>query len=179
MANDTDFPALEPDELHWFTGGRKGHENGTNAYIMTIVSRFPRQIVAFKADTSVNSRAIRRMVDGLPLAENYFTDAAHAYLGVDFFGRHRRNVRNKKDTYTVEGTNSDLRHQIPGLRRRSRCFFRKIETLRAVLGLFIDAYNKFGEAKRKRQIPVRHKSQSATGKYHKFRYPCFSVPDFL
>jgi len=146
---------------------------------MTIVSRIPRQIVAFEADTAIRSCTIQRMVDALPLAEDYFTDGGQVYLGVDFYGRHRRNVRSKKDTYTVEGTNSDLRHQIPGLRRRSRCFFRKMETLRAVLGLFIDAYNKFGEAKRKRRIPVRHKSQSVTGKYHKFRYPCFSVLDFL
>jgi Fe2+ transport system protein B len=33
------------------------------------------------------------------------------------------------------------------LRRRSRCFFRKAETLIAVLNIFIDAYNKFGAAK--------------------------------
>ena len=146
---------------------------------MTIVSRIPRQIVAFDVAGAVGACAIQQMLEGLPLADNYFTDGAHAYLGVDFLGRHRRNVHNKKDTYTVEGTNADLRHQIPGLRRRSRCFFRRIGTLRAVLSLFVEAYNKFGQAKHRCRIPVQHRSQSVTGKYHKFRYPCFSVLDFL
>ena len=36
---------------------------------------------------------------------------------------------------------------IPLLRRRSRCFARSIETLRAVVEVFVDAYNKFGIAK--------------------------------
>jgi hypothetical protein len=43
--------------------------------------------------------------------------------------------------------NADLRHYIPILARRSRCFPRKLETLRAVLEVFADAYNQFGKAK--------------------------------
>ena len=41
--------------------------------------------------------------------------------------------------------NVDLRHYIPILVRRSRCFARKLEMLHAV---FVDAYNKFGKTKR-------------------------------
>ena len=33
------------------------------------------------------------------------------------------------------------------MRRKSRCFCRTIETLEAVVSVFVDAYNKFGEAK--------------------------------
>ena len=51
------------------------------------------------------------------------------------------------DTHLIEGSNADLRHYIAGLRRKSRCFFKSLETLKAVLYLFINAYNKFGEAK--------------------------------
>jgi len=43
--------------------------------------------------------------------------------------------------------NADIRHYIPILHRRSRCFPRKLETLRAVLELFVQAYNAFGVAK--------------------------------
>ena len=64
-------------------------------------------------------------------------------------GRHIRNVSNKNDTFTVEGVNADLRHYIPVLRRRSRCFPRKLETLRAVIEVFAEAYNEFGVAKMK------------------------------
>lgn len=57
----------------------------------------------------------------------------------------------KKDTHNVESINADLRHYIPILARRSRCFARKIETLYAVVAVFVDAYNRFGLAKYKFQ----------------------------
>ena len=69
------------------------------------------------------------------------------YLDVGYPGKHVRNVKSKDDTYTVESVNADLRHYIPMLRRRSRCFPRSIETLRAVLEVFADAYSRFGVAK--------------------------------
>ena len=51
---------------------------------------------------------------------------------------------NKNDTFTVEGVNADLRHHIPTLARRSRCFPRKLENLQAVLAVFVRAYDRFG-----------------------------------
>ncbi len=112
-----------------------------------MLSREPRQIVAYGVDNSVNPTLIQGMVDNSPEAENYFTDGGPCYLGVDFIGRHRRNIHDKSDTHNIEGSNADIRHYIAGLQRRSRCFFRKIETLVAVLGVFIYAFNKFGAAK--------------------------------
>jgi IS1 family transposase len=147
ISPNTKTDAFELDEIYWFIGKRKGHENGVNVYIMTMLSREPRQIVAFDVDNSVKSECIQDMVDNAPQAENYYTDGGQSYLGVDFFGRHRRNVRDKSDTHNIEGSNADIRHYIAGLRRRSRCFFRKIETLKAVLSIFVHAYNKFGAAK--------------------------------
>ncbi len=47
----------------------------------------------------------------------------------------------------------------------------------AVLSVFIDAYNKFGEWKMKNRKPVSHKSTSKH--LHKWRYPGVSVLDFL
>ncbi|MDR0406085.1 MAG: hypothetical protein LBH54_04715, partial [Clostridiales bacterium] len=55
-------------------------------------------------------------------------------------------------TFTVEGVNADLRHYIPILARRSRCFARKIETLWAVIDVFVEAYNRFGQAKCKYRL---------------------------
>jgi IS1 family transposase len=134
--------------MFWFIGSRKTHENGINTYIMTMVSREPRQIVAFEVEKSISSERIQAMVDRSPAAMNYYTDGGTVYLDVIFWGRHRRNIHSKSDTYIIEGTNADLRHYIAGLRRKSRCFFRSLETLKAVLTLFINAYNQFGEAKR-------------------------------
>jgi len=87
------------------------------------------------------------MVDNTVQAEKYHTDGGNIYLGVDFIGRHQRNIRDKRDTHNIEGSNADIRHYIAGLQRRSRCFFRKQDTLKAVLALFVYAFNKFGAAK--------------------------------
>jgi IS1 family transposase len=115
---------------------------------MTMLSREPRQIIAFAVDSSVNTTLIQKMVDEAPSADVYHTDGGQSYLAVDFIGHHNRNIHDKSDTYNIEGSNADLRHYIAGLRRKSRCFFRKVETLRAVLSIFVYAYNHFGEAKR-------------------------------
>ena len=47
----------------------------------------------------------------------------------------------------MEGVNADLRHSIPTLARRSRCFPRKLENLQAVLAIFVQADNRFGRQK--------------------------------
>ena len=47
----------------------------------------------------------------------------------------------KEQTYTVEGTNADLRCYVPPLDRRGRCFPRHIEKLRSIVRLFITCYN--------------------------------------
>ena len=135
------------DEIHWFIKERRSKETGVNTYIMTIVSRFPRQIVAFDVDISIKSKLIQQMVNSTKPFEEYYVDGCSVYKDVDYLGRLKQNFEDKSDTHNVEGTNSDQRHYIAGLRRRSRCFFRKLETLKAVLCIFINAYNKFGEWK--------------------------------
>jgi len=175
----TDYSAFENDELHWYIERKYFTESRTNTYIMTMVSRLPRQIVGFAVDKSVNSKALQKVVDSVPPAEEYFTDGCLTYYDVIFSGKHRRNAENKNDTHNIESTNADLRHYIAGLARRSRCFFRTTETLEAVLSLFVDAYNKFGEAKLKSRVPVIHKSPFPSKHLHKYRYPSFSVLDFL
>ena len=106
------------------------------------------------------------MVDDAPEAERYCTDGYSGYIDVVYPGCHVRNVSNKNDTFTVESVNADLRHYIPILRRRSRCF---PSTLNAVLKVFADAYNAFGVAKMK----FRHGSDPNA------RELPFSVFDFI
>ena len=112
---------------------------------------------------------IQALVDAAPPAENYCTDGYWGYVDVVYPGKHIRNIHNKNDTYTVESVNADLRHYIPILRRRSRCFPRKLETLRAVLDVFVEAYNEFGIAKMEFRRNRNPKSRELP----------FSVLDFL
>ena len=138
---------LELDELYWFMKRKPRTETRENVYLMTMVSRQPRQIVGFDVALDKSAWRIQSIVDGGPEAQEYCTDGYVGYLDVVYPGRHIRNMRDKSDTFTVEGINADLRHYIPVLARRSRCFARTLETLRAVVEVFVDAYNRFGQAK--------------------------------
>ena len=138
---------MELDALYWFLEYKPRSDTRENVYIMTMVSRKPRQIVGHVVSRDKTSRTIQRMVDAASDAEVYCTDGYSGYLDVVFPGKHIFNMHNKNDTFTVEGVNADLRHYIPTLARRSRCFPRKLENLRAVLDIFVRAYNRFGAQK--------------------------------
>jgi len=144
-----------------------------------MVSREPRQIVSFDVQADKSSFRLQGLVDNGPEAQNYCTDGDNGYLDVVFPGKHIRNIRDKSDTHIIESINADLRHYIPGLARKSRCFFRSIETLQAVLEVFIDAYNKFGEAKLQYRRTVIHKNPLESKHLHKFTDTPFSILDFL
>jgi len=146
---------------------------------MTMTSHEPRQIVEFEVQLDKSAVHIQSIVDNAPWAKEYCTDGYVGYLDVIFPGKHIRNVRDKRDTHNVESINADLRHYIPVLARRSRCFCRKLETLQAVIEVFVDAYNKFGEAKLKCRKLTIHKPGNAGKHLHKYRDPAFCILDFL
>ena len=112
-----------------------------------MVSRKSRQIVGHIVSRDKMSSTIQQMVDTAPEAKQYCTDGYYGYLDVVFPGKHIFNVHNKKDTFTVESVNADLRHYIPTLARRSRCFPRKLDNLQAVLDVFVKAFNSFASQK--------------------------------
>jgi len=158
---------LELDELYWFIKQKENTETRENVYIITMIRRNPRQIVGYSVTEEKTSVKIQEIVDSGPEAKKYCTDGYNGYLDVVFPSEHVRNIHNKKDTYTVEGVNADLRHFIPLLRRRSRCFARSIETLTAVMDIFVEAYNRFGLAK------FKYRQSNPN------RYPPFGLVDFL
>lgn len=135
------------DELYWFVFRKPRTQTRENVYITTLVSRSPRQVVGFDVAYDKAPERIQKIVDVAPKAESYCTDGFQGYLDIVYPGKHIRNISNKNDTYTVEGINADLRHYIPILARRSRCFARTLETLTAVVAVFVEAYNRFGLAK--------------------------------
>ena len=158
---------LELDELYWFIERKPCTATRENVYFMTMVSREPREIVGWEVSSNKAAHTIQCMVDRAPEAALYCTDGYMGYLDVIFPGKHKRNIHNKSDTYTVESVNADLRHYIPILARRSRCFARSLETLRAVVDVFADAYNRFGRAKHKYRLT------------HEFGEVPFAIVDFL
>ena len=144
----------ELDELYWFIGRKPRTKTRENVYVITMVSRSPRQIVGFDAAFDKSPERVQKIVDAASPSRVYCTDGWSGYIDVVYPGRHIRNTHDKSDTFTVEGVNADLRHYIPGLARRRRCFYRRLDTLLAVLKVFVWAYNRFGQAKR--QFPLAH-----------------------
>jgi IS1 family transposase len=170
---------FELDELYWFIKKKAETETRENVYLMTMICPEPRMIVGFEVAMDKGAAHIQRIVDAAPEVDFYHTDGYMGYLDVVFPGDHVRNVRDKKDTHNVESINADLRHYIPVLRRRSRCFCRSLETLQAVVEVFVDAYNAFGIAKLKHRVPTQHRSLERPKHLHKFRDPACSILDFL
>lgn len=179
ISEKTRADVFELDELYWFIEKKARTETRENVYLITMVSREPRQIVGYRVAKDKSSQRIQEIVDSAPEVQSYCTDGYIGYVDVVYPGRHVRNLRNKNDTYTVEGINADLRHYIPVLARRSRCFCRKLETLEAVISVFIDAYNKFGEAKLRYRSPAVRTFSNNSNLLRKFRDFPFSLLDFF
>jgi len=169
----------ELDELYWFIGQKGDSETRENVYIMTMISRELRQIVGYSVGRDKYSWRIQEYVDSAPAAENYYSDGYIGYLDVVYPGKYIRNIHDKKDTHHIESVNADIRHFISGLARRSRCFYRSIETLDAVFDIFVDAYNKYGAWKYKYRKPVIHKDSSSRKHLHHWRDTPLSFLDFL
>jgi IS1 family transposase len=164
---ESPLSVLELDELYWFIKEKPRTETRENTYVFTMVSREPRLLAGVAVSCEKKSSYIQKIVDDGPDADYYCTDGYVGYLDVLYPGKHIRNMRDKSDTFTVEGVNADLRHYIPILARRSRCFPRSLETLRSVVEVFADAYNRFGLAKFKYRL------------LHKCKDVPFGLIDFL
>ena len=179
ISRTTNPENYELDELYWYIEQKSNKETKENIYLVTMISREPRQIVGFSVATDKSPERIQSIVDSAPDADRYCTDGYLGYIDVIYPGKHIRNISNKNDTFTVEGINADIRHYIPVFARRNRCFARTIETLEAVLSVFVDAYNKFGEAKLKYRVPVIHNPNNLNKHLHKYRDLPFSILNFL
>ena len=74
------------DELYWFLEYKPRTETRENIYIMTMVSREPRQITGHVVSRDKTSKTIQKMVDASPDVERYCTDGYSGYLDVVFPG---------------------------------------------------------------------------------------------
>lgn len=162
----TSMKTVELDELYWFINQKPRTKTRENIYIITMVSRKPRQIMGYRVSRDKSAETMQRMVDTAPTMKTYCTDGYGGYLNVIFPGKHIYNIHNKKDTFTVEGVNADLRHYIPTLARRSRCFPRKLENLQAVVAVFVVAYNRFGI--QKERYRSRHPDSAVPFSFYDF-----------
>jgi IS1 family transposase len=81
----------------------------------------------------------------VPEVHQFYSDAFATYHEL-VYRQGKRAARHevapgKEQTYTVEGTNADLRCYVPSLARRGRCFPRHVQRLRSFVRLFVTCYN--------------------------------------
>ena len=76
-----------------------------------------------------------------PRGRWYYSDANPIYHGLGYFPGFHYAIRDKSETYSVEGGNADLRHYLARLARKSRCFSRCMEALRKAVQLFVYYWN--------------------------------------
>ena len=82
----------------------------------------------------------------IPQVHQFYSDGFSTYHEL-VYRQEKRVARHdvapgKTQTYTVEGTNADLRCYVPALDRKGRCFPRHIDKLRSFIRLFVTCYNR-------------------------------------
>jgi IS1 family transposase len=80
------------------------------------------------------------VIDSAIKAESYYTDGFLMYQDLSYWGTHKM-LKDKSETYSVEGGNADLRHYLARLQRSSRCFSRCLKALTRAVELFVYFYN--------------------------------------
>ena len=118
----------------------RGQKN--QIFVITIVDRFTRCYLGFKVVWQRTQEAIQEMVDEAPKAKRYYSDAFDIYERLWYHWGVYEVSQGKTDTYSVEGDNAELRHYLARLARRSRCFSRCPEALKAALKLFMYCFNR-------------------------------------
>ena len=133
---------IEMDELFSYTKAKN------RTYVITSVTRKPRQIVGFDVAYGKSESRTQKIVNNSIKTKLYYSDANPSYQKVSYSGQHFF-FRDKSHTFTVESVNADLRKYIAVLQRKSKCFFRSLEAFQAIMRVFVYAYNKFGGFKQR------------------------------
>jgi insertion element IS1 protein InsB len=115
-----------------------------------MVDRDSRCIIAHDVVWERTTQVMQAIVDRAAHAARYISDGFPTYGDLCYWGAHQM-MHDKSETYSVEGTNADLRHYLARLIRKSRCFSRCIDALRRAVDLFVHFYNR--RQLRKRKFP--------------------------
>lgn len=109
---------------------------------MTFVDRTTRCILSWRIVGMRSGAVIQEMLHESAAAHTYFSDAFEAYPTALYWPAVHHGRDDKRETYSVEGDNAELRHYLARLARRSRCFSRCVHALRRAIQLFVYAFNR-------------------------------------
>jgi IS1 family transposase len=87
--------------------------------------------------------SLQPVMDKVPRScERVYSDGLNTYTTLIYFGAVHEAHTNKSQTYSVEGSNAEIRHYLARLHRRSRCFCRSVQSLKRAFWLFAYCYNR-------------------------------------
>ena len=86
------------------------------------------------------TEAMQACLEQAPQAKQYYSDAFPLYDNLYYAAPYEIRT-DKKETYSVEAVNADLRHYLKRLARKSRCFSRRLDALAQNVRLFAFCYN--------------------------------------
>jgi len=92
------------------------------AYIVTTVDRLTHTIVGIAVCRERTLEILQSVIDSSIKAENYYTDGFLKYQNLSYWGAHTM-LRDKSETYSVEGGNADLWHYLARMQRSITLFF--------------------------------------------------------
>jgi len=109
-------------------------------YVLTVVDRATHCLLSWDAVSERSALNLQACLERAPQARQYYSDAFPGYDNL-YYGAPYEMRTDKKETYSVEAVNADLRHYLKRLARKSRCFSRCLDALLKNLQLFAYCYN--------------------------------------
>jgi len=105
------------------------------------VERYSGLIVGQAVLWNIDALTLQPVIEGLPGADRYYSDGWKAYAALKWPGYHEVSV-GKRDTHTVEGRNSELRHYLARLHRKTKCYSKSLSGLSQAVKLFVWGWNR-------------------------------------
>lgn len=98
--------------------------------------------MSWRVVTERSSEVCQGLVDELPHAFQYCTDGFSVYQSLNYHLGLHLVAYGKSQTFSVEAGNSELRHYIKALARKTRCFSKLMSNLIKRVKLFIHCWNR-------------------------------------
>lgn len=109
---------------------------------MTLVERKTSCIVGWCVTPERDEATLQALLDKTPQAVWYYSDLFATYKALIYTPGTHTPLPNKSEAFRVEGTNAELRHYLPRLVRKTRCFSKCIKALIRTVKLFVFAWNR-------------------------------------
>ena len=94
--------------------------------VRSLVDRVTHCILSWDAVSERSTVNLQACLERAPQARQYYSDAFPGYNNL-YYGAPYEMRSDKKETYSVEAVNADLRHYLKRLACKSRCFSRRLD----------------------------------------------------